>query len=177
MKPRLPVITGIILILLGGAILVHRYYGFNWHFFRSYGFFGIGFLGILRGLSLTPRKGIYLSAFIMFVGFYYMLGEWGVIEIDRGLTIAAFTLFIGGAFIVQHLLGSRKWEQLLFGTVFLTIGILFLLEHFRKLPPDLLPTLVDVYWPVLLILIGVAFLIHAIYEKRRRELTTHSQDG
>ncbi len=177
MKPRLPAITGIFLILLGSAILAHHYYGFNWHFLRSYGFFVIGFLGILRGLSLTPKRGIYLSAFILFIGFYYLLGEWGVIEIDRGLSIAAFTLFIGGAFIVQHLLGNRKWEQLLFGTIFLTIGVLFLLEHFRQLPPDLLPTLIDVYWPVLLIIIGVAFLLHAIYDKRHRELSPHSRDG
>ena len=176
MKPRFTSITGVILILLGLAILIHQYYGLDWYFVRSYGFFVIGLLGILRGLSLTPRRKIYSFAFLMFVGLYFMLGEWGIIRIEQGLTISAFTMFIGTSFFVVYLVARRKWEYLLFGSIFLTIGVLFLLEYLRMLPPDLLVTLVDVYWPVLLIIIGLAFLLHDLQKRKHREISTHSPD-
>ncbi len=54
-------------------------------------------------------------------------------------------------------MAKRAWDSLIFGLILLTLGILFLLNNFgyRISVWDI----VAKYWPVLLILLGLKYLI------------------
>ncbi|RMF54931.1 MAG: hypothetical protein D6748_15835 [Calditrichaeota bacterium] len=156
------------LIILGVTILLHEYVELTWEFIRSYGFFILGLFGVIRGVSLTPRRGIFFSSLLMFSGLYFILAQWGLYELERGLTISSFILILSLACYMDYFLGRRRWEGALFGFVFLGIGVLFLLEYLQMLPPDLFATLVDKYWPLVLIIIGLGFLFHDILQRRHQ---------
>lgn len=161
MISRRPVLTGILLIIIGLAILLKPYYDLDFYFFRSYGLFILGILGLMKGLSASPRRNIYLPVFILALGAYYILGDAGFYFTDRGLTVSVIILLLGVSFYPLYFLVNRKWSYLLYGNLIMAAGLLFLAYYLEYIPTYIFRTVVEDYWPVALIIIGIAYLVNS----------------
>ena len=162
MISRRPVLAGILLILIGFAMLLKPHFTLDFYLFRSYGLFLLGILGLLKGLNASPRRSIYLPVFILALGAYYILGDAGFYYTDRGLTVSVIILLLGVSFYPLYFLVSRKWSYLLYGNLMMAVGLLFLAYYLDYIPPYIFRTVVEDYWPVALIIIGVAYLINSL---------------
>lgn len=165
---------GVALILIGLAILFERYYGFDIYFLRSYGFVAIGAVGLWRGVQTQPRRFIWISSFILGLGLYFLPVEWGLNYIERGLTIAVIPLIAGGAFLVSYLLCGRRWKQLVYGGLIAGIGLFFLGYYLNLIPGEIFITIVDDYWPLALVMLGIAYLFYGWASARQRNVTSKS---
>ncbi len=153
---------GIFLVLAGFLLLLLPYTELNWYFMRSYGFLLLGAAGLWRILFLNSRQGVYLASFLFLTGLYFLLAQWGVYDISRGLTISVITLILGICFYPPFFLKARKWEYLIVGNLVIMMGLLFLMRYLGLIPSRVLVRVVDDYWPVFLIIIGLALLIQAL---------------
>ena len=163
MKRRVQKITGIILIILGLIILWQPGVRLDWYFIRSYGFFLIGVLGILRAFSWRRGTGIYWATVLTLVGLYFLLNEWGVYSIDRGLTICAITIILGLSSYPVYFQRGRPLEVLVLGNLILLLGLIFFARYLGYLPGEVLIAIVDRYWPVAFIVVGLALFIRGIW--------------
>lgn len=161
---------GIFLILVGLALILRDYYYFDRYFFRSFGFFIIGVLGFLRSFSSTPRRGLYISSIFLFIGLYYILADAGFYYAERGLNTSAFTLIAGLSFYPLFLFGERNWRHLLYGNLIIAVGVVFLLFHLRYIPYYTFESIILDFWPVVLIVIGVAYLVQGLFSSKSRAL-------
>jgi hypothetical protein len=175
MISRYPIISGILLIFIGFAILFREYYELDFYFFRSYGLFLLGLFGLLKGLSAFPRRGIYLPFLLMLVGLYYIGGDLGLYYIDRGLTVSVFIILSGVSFYPLYIFAAQKWNYLLYGNLILLTGLLFLAYYLDFISPHLFRTIVEDYWPVALIIIGFGYLIHAFLQNGNHRISHSSR--
>jgi len=63
---------------------------------------------------------------------------------------------------IQIGLPNKSHAPLIIGIIFISIGIYFLLERYDLLPPF------STSWPILIMIVGVAFIIGYILNLRRR---------
>jgi hypothetical protein len=171
MISRYPIFTGVLLIVVGFTILFRSYYDLDFHFFRSYGLFLIGFLGLLKGLSAFPRRTIYLPFLLILVGMYYIGGDFGFYYTDQGLTVSVFVIFLGVSFYPLYLFVNRKWNYLLYGNLIILAGLLFLAYYLDFIPPHVFRMIVNDYWPVAIIVIGLAYLINAFMQNGNHRIS------
>ncbi len=169
MKKSATNLIGILLIVFGVAMLLREYYNFeiSLEMVRSYGFLLFGLLGLVYNLSQPQRKSPFLFTFLMLIGLYYTLAELGVYEITRGLSLSAWTLACGlahyPAWLLQH---PRRATTLIWGNLFVIIGLLFLGYELRMISTHIFITLIDDYWPTLIILLGIGFLIDGYFSRK-----------
>ncbi|MFZ0389659.1 MAG: hypothetical protein WAN36_04295 [Calditrichia bacterium] len=162
-------IGGLILVIAGILLLLDNLnFSFSyWEFIRGIGILLIGLLFFSRGLSRPGKSGLFLGAFLSFLGIYLLLQWLNIFSTDSGLTVIAVTFALGLSFYMLFFIKRRDWGYLLTGNVFLLLGILFLMYYLKYIPSRLFIQLVDVYWPLLIILAGLAVVIHAIGRKRQ----------
>lgn len=163
-------IAGILLIAIGATILlhslnVHFLYG---RFILSAGFILLALVLLNRPIAKTDRSRLFWGAFFLLFGLYFLLGSMYVYSLSRGLTISVIIIIIGLACLAQLLKPEKSVISASYGSLFLLIGIFFLLEHLMWLPPNLLIYGVDRYWPVLLVLSGLFIIANNYFEKSNR---------
>jgi len=170
MKSRSSGFIGVLLVGLGLFLLLREYFDLRVISLRGYGLFFIGLLGFFASVSKKPPRGIYIFSFLTLMGLYYAVGDWGVYQIDRGLTLSAVTLAIGLSFYPLFGFGKRNWNHLLTGNLITLVGLIFLAYYYDFIPTRLFVTLVDDYWPVLLILLGMGFLFNALVRQKHQTI-------
>ncbi|NOX38576.1 MAG: hypothetical protein GXO78_13675 [Calditrichaeota bacterium] len=168
-------ILGFFLVFAGLLLLVLQYQEIDWYFIRSYGFLMLGAAGLWRTLFLKSPRGVYLSSFLFLLGGYFLLAEWGLYEISRGLNISVITLFLGIGFYFLFFFKARNWEYLIVGNLVIIMGLLFLLRYLGLIPSRVLVRVVDDYWPVFLIIIGLALIIQSV-SRSRKVSPSHQSD-
>jgi hypothetical protein len=163
------IFVGIILITIGILILMDNigFSIFSWEFIRSIGFILVGFFLLLKNYYRTRRKNTYIGTFFLLMGIYYTFAELGVIYCSTGMTLSILTINLGLAFYGLFLLGKKDWSYIFYGNLIIILGLFFLLEYLRLLPPYLFICVVDNYWPVLIITIGIIIAINGFYKKKR----------
>lgn len=159
MKRSGSLITGIILILLGSALVLRQFDIFEFYYFKSYGFFILGLLFLIHGISRSSSPQIYFSAVITLIGFYYILDVLNIVDTASQLSVAVYTLIFGISFYPLILLKNKRLNYLLIGNLITLIGFIFLFWHFEIINHRFLITMVDRYWPITIILLGLIFLI------------------
>lgn len=160
--PRSQRIAGLLLIAIGLIILAHRYIQVDFYFLRSYGLLLAGVWFFVAGISRQPRSGIYFATLAFTVGLYYLLGDLGYFEVSQGLTISVLTILLGFAEYPKFWLQTRNWKDLLYGNLIIIIGLLFLSYHLGLIADRAFDTIINDYWPVALIIVGLAYLIHSL---------------
>lgn len=159
MKKSASLITGIIFILLGVALVLRQFDIFELYYFKSYGFFIFGLLFLIYGISRSSSPKIYFSTVITLIGLYYILDVLNIINAVSQLSVAVYTLIFGVSFYPLILLRNKRLNYLLIGNLITLIGLIFLFWHFEIINHRLLITLVDRYWPLIIVLLGLIFLI------------------
>ncbi|RMG67706.1 MAG: hypothetical protein D6715_04110 [Calditrichaeota bacterium] len=167
MKNRGQQVLGILLILLGLAVLIRKAGVLNWALIRSYGFLLLGGGLLVHHLVSTPRRGLYWPSVLFLSGVYFLGNRWGLWPGERGLTISVITLILGVASYIKFIFQERHWEDLIWGNVILLLGFLFFFDYLGIIPGSVLIQLVDVYWPVFLILIGLGLVIAALLNRKQ----------
>ncbi|MFQ5584211.1 MAG: hypothetical protein ACE5GL_07235, partial [Calditrichia bacterium] len=95
MKRNGSAITGIIFILVGLALILKHYHLFEGNLLKSYGLFSAGLLLFIQGMTSKPRRRIYFSSVLIFIGLFYILGQTGAIHITEHSLLPAFTIIFG----------------------------------------------------------------------------------
>lgn len=168
MKKNSSIIVGIILILFGIALLSRRYYFFNLYYIRSYGFFLVGILFLVQGISHSSKPRIYFSSVITLIGLYYILDSLDIIYTYRELSISIYVLIFGLAFYPLFIFGKKKLNYLLIGNLLTLIGLMFLFWHLELIDHNFLIRLIDNYWPLVIIILGVIFLVGSFQFPRKK---------
>ena len=166
---------GVFLVVAGFLLLILPYQDIDWYVIRSYGFLLLGGAGLWRTIVLKSPRGVYLSSFLFLLGGYFLLAEWGLYDIQRGLNISVITLFLGISFYPLFFFKARNWEYLIVGNLVIIMGLLFLLRYLGLIPSRILVRVVDDYWPVFLIIIGLALLIQS-FTRSRKMSDPHQSD-
>ncbi|RMI26755.1 MAG: hypothetical protein D6681_00945 [Calditrichaeota bacterium] len=161
MKTTSSLAVGIICILAGVAILIHNYLDVEGYFVHSLVLLGIGLMGLLLRISREPRRGIYFFSFITLTGLFLLLGATRAIPWSRGVIISGMIIIAGLAFFLRYALERREWQQLVKGGLVTGVGVFFLSEALEWIPPAIFPLVVDRYWPVALIIIGILKVFQA----------------
>lgn len=167
MKKSASLITGIALILLGVALVLRQFDFFEFYYLKSYGFFIFGLLFLIHGMSRSSSPQIYFSTVFALIGLYYILDVLEVIDAVSQLSVAVYTLIFGISFYPLILLKDKKLNYLLIGNLITLIGLIFLFWHLEVINHRILITLVDKYWPVIIVLLGLIFLISSFQFRRK----------
>lgn len=159
MKKNSSVIFGFILILVGIALILDQYDLFGFRYLKSYGFFIAGTLFFIQGINRSSQPRIYFSTVIALFGFYYILDSLNIIHAHRELNISIYVLILGLSFYPLFFFYMRKINYLLIGNLITLIGLTFLLWHLEVIDHYFLINFIDRYWPLVLIILGLIFLI------------------
>lgn len=170
MKKQTSFVTGIILIVIGAALILHRYDLFDSHYLKSFGFFAFGVLFLIQGVVRSSSIRVYFSTVITLIGLYYILDMLNILEAYRELNISVYTIIFGLAFYPLFFLNHRRWNYLLFGNLVTLVGLIFLLWHFEVIDSRYLIDIVDKYWPVVVILAGF-ILLYSAFQHREKKST------
>ncbi len=162
MQSRKSPVLGIILVAAGSLILLRDVIDFDPYWVRSYGLFLAGIAGLFYGITQRPPRSIFLFSFLTQIGFFYILSDFNFFYVDRGLTISVFLLAMAGSFLAKYLLVKTQWQYLLSAGMFGSLGLLCLLFVFDFVSPYLFDSIVNDYWPVVLILAGLGFMVNSM---------------
>jgi hypothetical protein len=159
MKKTSSIIIGIVLILFGIALILRQYHFFNFYYIKSYGLFLVGILFLAQGFSHSSTPRIYFSSVITLIGLYYIFDSLGIMYAYRELSISIYVLIFGLAFYPIFIMGKKKLNYLLIGNLLTLIGLMFLFWHLEIIDHNFLIHLIDNYWPLVIIFLGLIFLI------------------
>ncbi len=163
------IVLGLILISLGLILILDQQGVLSWTLVRSYGFLFFGMLLVLRAISNPARQGLFLSVIIFCLGLYFLGVEWNLYELHRGLTISVFVLSFGVAFYAVFFFKQHKWDSLIYGNLLILTGTLFLLAYLNILPSETFITIIDDYWPLVFVILGVALILKSIHSSRKSQ--------
>ena len=126
-------------ILLGSALLLVGI----WHLLKQIG-------------SETPRL---LGSFLaVLFGLYFIIGPFVLTPFNGHSHLAFGTLLLGMAFILAAIFAHFRPDYLILGIMFTLLGMLFVLRFLHVLFSEQLVTLVDTWWPLILVFGGLALV-------------------
>jgi hypothetical protein len=170
-RKRFPWI-GVILIVAGGAMLVNRLgifqIGYSYIVWSLVMIFGVVEVG--RGFSSSNSGRIFFGTVLFLYGLYFLLRATDYVELRGHMFIPATFIIVGFAFIMTYLNNVREWAFLIPATILMGLGAAYILSETGYLYPWEVREMVRMYWPVGLILIGLAILF-------RRRVHIHKQDA
>ncbi len=136
------------------------------------------FVFVNRARQNPHRKGIigavFFTAFFMILLFMKM----GWLPVDDRLGSGLLLVSLGFANLVYFLITKRKFSNFVYAIIFIVIGIPFIIGYYRWMDLWELENLYTVYWPVILIIVGLALLIdgYVKHTAAKRKLNSHNAD-
>ncbi len=162
---------GIILIIIGVALLIHRFGVYHIEF--SYILWSVvmiyGAVAVVRGFSGSQTGRVFFGTVLFLYGLYFLLRTTEYVELRGHMFIPATFIITGFAFIMMFLNNPREWTFLVPAAILVGFGAIYILSDTGFLSPWDVRENVRLYWPVALILIGVAILF-------RRRIHSHKED-
>jgi hypothetical protein len=172
---------GIVFILLGLVLLIEKlgYYhlGFGMIFWPLVLIYG--FMKVVEGFSGNNSGRIFFGTICFLYGVYFLLRSADYFEIRFHMFLPATFIIIGFAFVMIFLNSPREWAFLLPAILLMGAGIAYLLGDVGYFSPWEVRELVRVYWPVGLILAGLAIILSWRSQKagRRNAEPSPTQPG
>ena len=161
-------VLGILFIFIGLILIFKQYHFWDFYFLKSYGLFIVGILLFVQGIILKPRRRIYLSTILILIGLFYILSDFDLFYTSRRLLLPVYIIILGLGFYPLFLFQNKRWDFLLAGNVILLIGIIFLFWHLELINHLFLINLANNYWPLILIIFGIIFLVSSFYKINRK---------
>ncbi|MFZ3069704.1 MAG: hypothetical protein WA110_01085 [Anaerolineaceae bacterium] len=163
MKTRENITFGILLILIGGALIARQFYP-SLEILFQWPYWGIAAGVLLIGSSAILQEGGWaiLGSLLAGVAVNVLLRE----RLGAGLWVSMLA-FLGLGIMLADLVdkqGKSEWRSGL-ALIFIAV-ILFLISGSTELLPW--PQLTS-YWPLALILIGVAFIVTSLSDRKKKE--------
>jgi len=158
-------LPGIFLIFLGLILLIHKLDIFYFDWYKTYPFIFalIGLTLVLSAIFNKSGSATFWGTVFLLFGALFIVRNYGVVDYFYFHQIwPVFFLIFGIAFIVLFIVKPQDWGVLIPGSIFLFIGISFLLRnyHFWRFQE-----IVARYWPLLFILIGIFIILGSLRHK------------
>lgn len=152
---------GIALIIIGVAMLLDHLDIYNIAFSSIFWplMMIIGIVTVAGGFSQNRRGKIYWGTVLFLYSLFFLLRSIDTIEIYGYIFLPASFLIFGIGFFMMFLNNLKDWPFLIPAFILTGIGSLFILTEYGYLSQWELWDIVRTYWPVILILFGLAMLL------------------
>lgn len=163
------IVPGVILILIGALIIIHKLdiFHFYWRDLYPVIFLALG-VWFFFNVFVRKQKGqAFPGTLFLLLGIFFILRNYSFFYryyADEFWPV--FLIIFGLAFVVQFFFRPDDWGLLIPGFIFLLLGFVFLARTMGWIMPYQVEYIVETYWPVLLILIGIAIIFSGL---RKRE--------
>ena len=161
----------IILILIGVLLILYQtdLLDFSTADVLSYGFILIGGIFLVNSLNRTDKRGILGGVFFTLFGITMILMREYILPRDDEFGFAAFFLALALGNFAYLPFKKDKTTNLIWGIVFGALGGLLLWVYYGYYPSWYIYEQIEMYWPVILIVIGASMIIKAYVRKRDTE--------
>lgn len=161
----------ILLILIGVLLILYQtdLLDFSIADVISYGFVLIGVILLANSLKRTDKRGILGGVFFTLFGITMILMREHTLPRDDEFGFAAFFLALALGNFVYLLFKKDKTTNLIWGIVFGALGGLLLWVYYGYYPSWYIYEQIEMYWPVILIVVGASMIIKAYIRKRDTE--------
>jgi hypothetical protein len=164
---RFPII-GIILVLIGVALLLHQMdiidiggWTLVW-----LALFTFGAANVIRSIVVNERHRIFFGTFCYLSGLLAMLVKFNVVHADPIVFFPAFLIIFGLSFAMLFVFQPSDWHLLIPAFIFFGLGAALMLTELGYWYTHDVIHSIGAYWPLLLIVVGVSMLL------RRRQSRT-----
>ena len=161
----------ILLILIGVLLILYQtdLLDFSIADVISYGFVLIGVILLANSLKRTDKRGILGGVFFTLFGITMILMREHTLPRDDEFGFAAFFLALALGNFVYLPFKKDKTTNLIWGIVFGALGGLLLWVYYGYYPSWYIYEQIEMYWPVILIVMGASMIIKAYVRKRDTE--------
>ena len=157
---RFPVL-GITLILLGAGLLLDRlgYLSFGWDKILAAVLilYGVGLMA--RVFFLDEKNKVFLGTNAILFGAMILFTGIGWIQNIPDLWLPASMMILGLSFVMIFVMNMNEWGVLIPGLIFIAIGMMFGAAELGYWEFERIGYLLEMYWPLILILIGVSIIL------------------
>jgi hypothetical protein len=158
---------GLVLILIGLFLLLDRmniiHAGMSIILWA--GLLLLGFLMAVRGFSENRSGRIFWGTFLFLFSLFFLLRSGEMMEMHAHLLPPAFFLMAGISFLMIFINNPRDWGVLIPALALGGLGVVLIMVEYGYLYEWDVWESIRVYWPVVLILIGLSVLL----KPRRRK--------
>lgn len=148
------VVLGIVMLLDKLSILEIRFAAVFWPLVML---LGIGI--VTKGFSRNATGKVFWGTLIFLYALFFFLRSIDALEIRGHLFLPGTFLILGFAFLMLFLNNVKEWFFLLPACILGGIGLLFILVEYDYLYGWEVWDLVHRYWPIALILVGLAVIL------------------
>lgn len=152
---------GIALIIIGVAMLLDHLniveIAFSSIFFPL--MMIVGLVAVAHGFSQNRRGKIYWGTVLFLYSLFFLLRSIDTIELYAYIFLPASFLIFGIGFFMMFLNNLKDWPFLIPAILLTGIGSLFIFTEYGCLSHREVLDIARTYWPVVLILFGVAILL------------------
>ena len=156
-----PAFWGIMLVLIGVVLLVHKLelLPFSWPVVISAGLAGVALVMIIR--KFRKHGGdVFWWTLLLCYGVISFLRTSGALDIRPWYGLPLALISIGIAFGLTVALRPRDWHLAVPSVLFLGVGAAILLTEMDMLDEGVVRSAISTYWPFALILFGAALLLN-----------------
>ncbi len=152
---------GWILIISGAILLLYEldYVDFTRADLFSYGFIVLGVLLAIKAFNRPDRSGLFGAVFFLSYGIILTFIRYRYFVRDDEFAVATFFLSFALANFVIFLVRRNRWVNFTWGIITGVVGAAILSIHLGYYPHWYIYDLLEQYWPVALILLGLTILL------------------
>ena len=163
----------LVLIALGILLLLQRLgaisFGFHQVLWPLVMLFGL--VRVAQGFSLSKRGRIFSGTLLFMYGLFFLLRFSDYIDIRLRMFLPASLLIFGIALLMLFLDDAREWELLIPALLLFGTGSAFVLTELGYLDQFEVWDAVHRYWPLGLILVGLAIIFRRRTQIQKAEQT------
>jgi hypothetical protein len=152
---------GVGLIVIGTAMILDRLdvISWSWHVALWALLALFGAYKVVSGFQWKHSGGAFWGTMLFLFGLYGVVRKLDLIDVPSYLCAPLLMVMVGTSFLVMYISKPKDWHLIVPALSFLAIGGVLLLTEVGVLYRwDVLP-LIKSYWPVTLILFGLALIL------------------
>jgi hypothetical protein len=164
---RIPIL-GIILVLAGAGLLLDELHllDFGWEKVLWLAVALLGALLTFRAFANNEQGRIFFGTVLFLFGVLFLLRSFDIVHRGAHVFWPAILVIIGMAFLMLYINNTREWALLFPAVLFVGLGAVFMLAELNYLCYWDVWDAVRQYWPVVLILIGMAMILERAVRKK-----------
>jgi hypothetical protein len=161
----------VLLILIGAAMLLQRLHvvWVGWPALLWTLVAAGGGIKLYNGLALKSRGGVFWGLFWFVLGGACLLRALDAVWLDPGIVVSGLFLVTGAGMLLMFLVSPGTWYLLVPAVCFLIVGGAVLSTELGYFATWEIAPVVNRWWPVGLVLFGVALLLNPYRPSRRQE--------
>lgn len=165
---------GLVLIVLGLFMLLDRFDLMRFHFSSIFWplMMLLGIVAAARGFNHNKRGKVFWGSVLFLYSLYFLLKSIDYFDISGQTVFPATFLIFGIAFLMLYINNMKDWPFLIPSLMLIGIGSAFLLSEYGFLYRWDVIDAVRTYWPVILILTGIALLMRRFSSENKIKIAS-----